>query len=61
MVLMLHCTINTVLSAVIAPSAPPPPVSKPAGVMDAMTMQSKTGPVPQGQGITRGTATRSEI
>ncbi|MCI4382762.1 hypothetical protein PGIGA_G00018490 [Pangasianodon gigas] len=47
-------------SSFIAPAAPPPPVSKPASVMEAMTMQSKTGQVPQGQSINRGTAASSD-
>lgn len=50
-----------VLFAVIAPAAAPPPVSKPAGVIEAMPMQSKSGQVPQSQSMTRGTATRSEV
>ncbi|MCJ8736971.1 hypothetical protein PDJAM_G00018470 [Pangasius djambal] len=47
-------------SSFVAPAAPPPPVSKPGSVMEALTMQSKTGQVPQGQSINRGTATSSD-
>lgn len=58
---VVRCTTNAVLFAVIAPAAPPPPVSKPASVMEAMTMQSKTGQVPQGQNISRPAAARLEL
>lgn len=53
---MVPFTTNAVLSAVIAPAAPPPPVSKPANVMDTMTMQSKTG-----QSTNRATTARLEV
>ncbi|TSN67117.1 Arf-GAP with SH3 domain, ANK repeat and PH domain-containing protein 2 [Bagarius yarrelli] len=51
---------NDVRSAVIAPAASPPPISKPAGVMEAKNLQSKSGQLPQGQSITRGCATSSD-
>ncbi|KAM9466691.1 arf-GAP with SH3 domain, ANK repeat and PH domain-containing protein 2a isoform 2-T2 [Clarias gariepinus] len=47
-------------SSFIAPAAPPPPVSKAASAMEAMSMQTKPGQVPQGQSMNRAPATSSD-